>query len=364
MINIALCCSPLQVLNAAAAIKLDSRSKLISENIVCIHHPNLRGANKKIEQLAYQLGFQRVCDFTKEAGILGKLQSQLSPKAWFVSDRPSILSSIDEICADMQKEVFKNGREDVCIYSRKVGGSAESLFLEKILQCRNYSIIEDGFGNNIPSGFAPQTYLLKKNQIKKLIFKNWIKICGVDISYLPHLEPDCFFAKKSFTISKFEGSISILKPVKELLVDNFSTPKINGPRVYLLGTLFERIHLNRIVREYKLAVERICQHHGIGPEDIMFKPHHRASGAEIEILKLELGCKFDNAELPLLECYFPCSQIDAIYSHESTGCLNAKRIFNIDSYYIDSQLNRKDHLHWRKIKYVSEKFNIGLFNIQ
>lgn len=360
-INIALCCSPLQVIIAAAAIELNSENNNSNEKILCIYHNNIDECIDSIIKIGKALNFDMIFDFTSEAKEIVELQSKLF-RSWKIEHGLKKAEKIELICEKMKRKLNISTGHVKELYCRKPRAT-EAVFANKVLNLKEYKMIEDGFSDNLEGDKTkPIIWRRCMRELKRLIIIKTLSLRNIPYDYMPHLINENFYQLSSYTISELSNSISVIEPLKRLLAKiNNNNYILNNMQVILLGTIGNDKLLKQLINEYIIIINEIIKTRKISTENIVFRPHPRMSKPEISKLKNKLPCMIDDSQLPIAECLFSYPNLEAVYSHHSTGTINAKRIFNIDAYFIDSSLAKNNRKTWSDTVKIAKKFDIPFF---
>lgn len=158
---------------------------------------------------------------------------------------------------------------------------------------------------------------------------------------------------KRFSILKNKKSISITKDFNKTLI-NYSDLKIDNDKIILiLGSVFRyewEIYIDDEIDIYNRLIEKLNNEKNIKSKDIYYKPHPRIENLPLK--KKYLNCNILLTDINLIvEEYFAKLNIEQLYSFGSTSLIYGKKIFNIDSFFIDI----------RNYKSKSEKYNYENF---
>ena len=366
------CTSPLQIINTRSSMEELGSSNSFNDYVV-ITQPSLNNSVKKvIVGLSNEMGFKKVLD-------LSYLINQNSSN---FSSLPAI-SKIFGLKKYFVKKIntFENCSSQISIIINKEIGPISSLFFRAnyntydslFINCFNDSdkyVIEDGFADYIPNywAFKHLNFYEIKHAIRNKLKSTAYFVLGVFFTRKIRLCKKYFLKSRYKILKRFTNiqthyseciSTYYKDNIKKL---NLLLPNENDPRVIIIGTLIDSrfdYNIDDEIELYNKLIQLIRNKYKLTNNEIWYKPHPRIDYKSWLKKKSNLACSiYEHEDSQIIDISLCNKNIKAVYSIASTSLLYAKKIFNIDSFWIDIRSKPVHPSAFEKAFYVSKKYNI------
>lgn len=367
--RVILCTSAMQVINAKSATIYLNRGTSFKSYVIIIH-PSLTQESKfTIYNYSKRFDFE-VIDlsniFELEKGIeisynnffkliFLKFKNLLKTYNFYNKIRQKKIKRISNILRKKFDEVDE-------LYIRSNYKSLDLAFYQAINNIKETLVIEDGQYDFKNSEF--QSWNLFFRQSKHKILNNTYRFILFFFTFLTTLN-----FKKSlsnnfdfkityeykFNNFEIQDTINTSLITREVFKNYSITKHKKNTKsvIIIIGTVFKNweIHEEDEILIYKILIKKLKQQFSINKENILYKPHPRATNVNLKIK--ELDCTILQDKNILVEEYLANSNIHSVFSLGSTSILYSQTIFKIKSYFIDV----KDIKNKFKIPYGAERFH-------
>jgi hypothetical protein len=382
------CTSPLQVVNAKAAIDyLNDKDSCCRELSIIITHPNCTDITKRmILELADNIGCKCVIDLTM---VIEKALTPLRNRGNNNSEIAAKNSSVTRILATLTKgaekrvNTYRMKMDEVSkIIAKEIGEVHEvfcrasykvpdGIFLLATSVISDRYLIEDGHGEHLPKYWSYRSlnfyniFFAWRHQLRSwpAVIMSTLMTRDYRISKAFHFRPKLDWLAR-FTNLPQKSSIDLgpyfVRNVEKLYV---SRAIHEYRKVIIFGTRVVypkyKITKEREVEIYNKVICWIIETHGVSESQIWYKPHPRTSIGDWQYKENNLSCRvWDIAELDLGEIELLNPMLKAVYSMGSTSLVYAKVLFGKESGIIDITNEGVHPSDFAVAHTVAEKFNI------
>jgi len=374
-----LCTSPLQVINAKAAVDKNQKSDGIERKLtVVMIHPLLSITSKrcvkrissqlKCEVIDLSLAHEKMLREGRSSEEYGDAKSSaLTHRAKRLLDRytdwqQKIGGEIESHVGDIQEA-----------YCRSRVSALETFFLGALEPEVKKFGIEDGLGDYVPSSWpiSHLNFYEIRHKVRRLVTTsgvffaggvlthNWSKWKEISSLSTPKWSDEFSVLERSGYRST---SKEFLRNLRRLENHDVEVPRIG---VLILGTLFSprfKFNITEEVQFYNQRIQAITREHNVGREEIYYKHHPRLSREQWQYKNEQLDCNvvpFESETIAEEELLRP--GVSAAYSVGSTSLLYARPLFGVPSFCWDLSMCRDVHpSHFKKYRYLALRHQIPL----
>ena len=354
------CTSPLQVVNARSAMDYLGSNERYSDYVVMIHPLLLDSTKDIIRNLAGELAYKDVFDFTdinEDLNSKKKLTPSLN-KISFMEIKKRFRNKLDDYTISIERinVLLKQKIGDIdVLFCRMMYRKLDLLFVRA---CKSASFgygIEDGVGDYLPNHWKYKTlnrheilHSLRNSYNSNLSYLLSLLFTGQrKRSKLIYLNSNLSFSE-TFTNISNDNSICIGDYFMGNIGKLFYEKPIHKKRkVIIFGSLIPdprfEMDIIREVEIYNSIIQQIINTHHVKSSEIWYKHHPRLDLDSWNYKKRRLNCSiYDYDEKTLGDVELCNKHLKAVYSVGSTSLLYAHVLFKIGSYLIDIR-NEKVH---------------------
>jgi len=370
--RILFCTSPLQVINARSAMDYLGENNKYNDYVVITHPQLSKNVKKIIIKLSDKMKFKKVLDLSdmiKKNHHLSKLsfiQKVFNLKKIFVIR----LNNFENCSNDISKLIHKEiGSSISTIFFRVNYSRHDTLYINCFENSDKYGI-EDGFADYIPNNWPIKHFNFHemKHWVKAKLFSSIYFLIGISLTRRFLLCKKYFLQSQYNLLDRFTNvptsySICVATFFKNNIrnLSNFSS-EIKDFKVVIVGTLLDdrfKYSVDDEINIYNKLILQIIKKYKIQNNEIWYKPHPRIDYKSWLKKKNNLECSvFDHKDEQIIDINLYNKGMKAVYSVASTSLLYAKKIFNIDSYWVDIRSEKVHPSGFEKAYYLSKKYNI------
>ena len=358
------------------------------KDYVVICHPLIDKKSKNIiNDIATKMNFESVIDLSYlfNKGVIGKgaysdtsILGQGNMRMKFFRLKKKIKNKIDNHIK-MKTEIKKTLEQKIgnisSIYIRNDYKYFETVFINTQKNTKLYSI-EDGFGDYIPKYWALKNFNiyeislhLRLRLLSYILFILALAICR---NY--KLSKEVFLNHKKKHTKIFNN---IEKKESHCIKDNFvknmqiiSSNQKHKPAIkaLIVGSIITnpkwKLNMQREVEIYNSMIEIIKKKYNLKKNEIWYKHHPRLDIDNWRYKKSELKCSmFDYDDNLIADSLLFNKYLKSVFSVGSTTLLYAKKIFNLDSYFIDVRKEKGHPSFFKKSYFLAKKYDIDIIDI-
>jgi len=375
--RILFCTSPLQIINTRSAMNLLGKNNIYNDYII-ITHPILSNHVKNIIiRLSLQMGFKKVIDLSYLINKNNANDPQLSLIKKIVNIKRLFINKIKKL-NNLSNEISNLINKEIgpisSIFFRVNCNNDDAIFINSLIDCDKYGI-EDGLVDYIPNNwpFKYCNFYEIKHMVQTKLFSNLYFIIGCLLTRRLSLCKKYFLQPNYKLIDRFTNlPTNYSKCVSTYFKENIKTLgslSSDNPdlKVVIVGTLIDSrfgYSVDDEIRLYNKLILLIRKKYNINKNEIWYKPHPRIDYKSWLKKKNNLDCSvFGHDDVNIIDISLYNKSIKAVYSVASTSLLYAKKIFNLDSYWIDIRSKQVHPSAYEKVSYLSKRYNIESLSI-
>jgi len=374
------CTSPLQVINARSVMDYLGSNERCSDYVVIIHPLLLDSTKDIIRNLARELAYKDVFDFTDINEGLNRKNNQIYSinKISYLEIKKRFKDKLDDyrITIDRISELLIERIGDIDIlFCRRTYRKLDALFVRA---CNSETIgygIEDGVGDYLPKNWKYKTlnrheilHSLKGKCYSNLSYYLSLLLTGEGKMSRRVYYPNLTFTD-TFTNIKNDNSTCVRNYFITNIEKLFSEKETHRKRkVIIFGSLIPdsrfEMDIKREMDIYNSIIQQIINTHHVKSSEIWYKHHPRLDHDSWHYKKERLNCCIYDYDEKILGDVELCNRhLKAVYSVGSTSLLYAHVLFNIDSYLIDIRNEKVHPSSYRKFYSIAKYFGIETLGI-
>lgn len=387
MNRVLFCSSPLQVINCRSAMDSMPADNFVKDYVV-ICHPLIDDKSKNIiYEISAKMKFENVFDLTHlfNKSIIGKgaysdtsILGKGNIYAKFFHLKKKIKNKMDNhIKAEMEiKRILEEKIGHISsIFIRNDYKYFETIYMNTQKHAKSYAI-EDGFGDYIPKYWAIKNINIYEirlhSRLRLLSYILFILALAISRDYQLSKEVFLNYKKKhTKSFSNIEKKVSCCTKdnfIKNMQIISNNQKSNSDIKALIVGSIITNpkwnLNIEREVEIYNHTVEIIQKKYNLKMNEIWYKHHPRLDIDNWKYKKSNLKCSmFDYDDNVISDSLLFNKYLKSVFSVGSTTLLYAKKIFNLDSYFIDLREEKGHPSFFKKSYFLAKKYDLDILDI-